>query len=95
MKFRKFVQALVVLLAAGLGAGGAAAQSASYPTKPIRLIVTFSAGGPADVVGRLVAEKMGAELGQTVIVENRTGGNSVIGTQAAARSDPDGYTVLS
>ena len=94
MKFRKLVQALVVLLAAGLGAGGAAAQSASYPTKPIRLIVTFSAGGPADVVGRLVAEKMGAELGQSVIVENRTGGNSVIGTQAAARSEPDGYTVL-
>ena len=63
MKFRKLVQALVVLLTAGLGVGGAAAQSASYPTKPIRLIVTFSAGGPADIVGRLVAEKMGADLG--------------------------------
>jgi tripartite-type tricarboxylate transporter receptor subunit TctC len=93
MRFKRVIQALLVLLAAGFGAGEAAAQS-SYPSKPIRLIVTFSAGGPADVIARLLGEKIAAELGQTVLVENRTGGSSVIGTQAAARSEPDGYTVL-
>jgi tripartite-type tricarboxylate transporter receptor subunit TctC len=70
------------------------ANATSYPTRTIKIIVPFAAGGVGDVLARILADKVRAELGQPVIVENRAGGNSVIGTQIAARSEPDGYTVL-
>jgi tripartite-type tricarboxylate transporter receptor subunit TctC len=66
----------------------------SYPTKPIRLIIPFSAGGGADLVGRLLAQKLSERLGKQMIVENRTGAGGVIGTEAVAKADPDGYTLL-
>jgi tripartite-type tricarboxylate transporter receptor subunit TctC len=75
--------------------GVAAAQSQSnYPNKPIRIIVTFAAGGPTDGIARTLAQDMSVMLGQSVIVENRTGANGQIGTVAAARATPDGYTLI-
>jgi tripartite-type tricarboxylate transporter receptor subunit TctC len=74
--------------------GGAGSAMAQYPDKPIRLIVPFATGGGTDLQGRLVAEKMRQGLGQTILVENRTGNGGLIGAEAAVKSPPDGYTVL-
>ncbi len=65
-----------------------------WPAKPVRWIVPFAAGGPADVIARVVGPKLSERLGQPVIIDNRVGGNSNIGHEAAARSAPDGYTML-
>ena len=82
----------LALAAAALGAGPACAQA--WPTKPVRWIVPFSAGGPADVIARVVGPKLSERLGQPVLIDNRVGGNSNIGHEAAARAAPDGYTML-
>ena len=83
------------LLAGGaaLLASGARAQAA-YPTRPIRMIIPFAAGGGTDVPGRILADAMSATLGQPVVVENRTGAGGTIGMEAAVRSPPDGYTLV-
>ncbi|WP_164867892.1 Bug family tripartite tricarboxylate transporter substrate binding protein [Rhodovarius crocodyli] len=73
-------------------AGPAFAQA--YPTRPLRLIVGFGAGGISDLVARLVAEAAGQAIGQSIIVENRTGAGGTIAAEAAARATPDGYTLL-
>ncbi len=73
-------------------AGGAGAQS--YPTKPVKIVVGFAAGGPTDVIARIVAQDMTLSLGQSFVVENRPGANAIIATEAVARSAPDGYTLL-
>src|SRR5207247_10054130 len=70
----------------------AAAQS--YPSKPVRLIVPFPPGGSNDVVGRMIAVQLSARLDKAVIVENQGGAGGLIGTEMAARSPPDGYTLL-
>ena len=72
----------------------AIATAQTYPTKPIRLIVTFAPGGGADAVGRAIAQPLSEVLGQTVVVENRAGANGVVGAEVAAKAAPDGYTVL-
>jgi len=72
----------------------AQAQPAWQPTRPLRLIVPFAPGGSTDVGGRLIAERMGETLGQSVVVENRTGAGGAVGIEAAARSPADGYTLL-
>ena len=68
-------------------------NSQSFPVKPIRLVVGFSAGGPTDVIARLLAQDMTASLGQTVLVENKAGASSMIATQEVKRAAPDGYTL--
>jgi len=70
------------------------AYAQSYPSKPIRIVTGYAAGGGADIVGRLLAEHIGPKLGQTVIVENRTGAGTNIASEHVARSAPDGYTLL-
>lgn len=83
------------LLAAGLlGLPRAAGAQEPYPSRPIRMIVPFAAGGPADVVGRILAAGLSANLGQQVVVENKSGAGVVVGTAAVATAPPDGYTVL-
>jgi tripartite-type tricarboxylate transporter receptor subunit TctC len=72
----------------------AAAQQQPYPTKPIRLIVAYPAGGSADLIGRAVNERLAKRLGQPVIVDNRGGGSGIIGAEIAARAPADGYTLL-
>ena len=71
-----------------------AAQNDRYPTRSIRMIVPFAPGGTSDVVGRLVGEALGKELGQQIVVDNRGGAGSVLGTQLAAQDNPDGYTII-
>src|SRR4249919_107106 len=67
-------------------------RAQSWPDRPIKFISSQAAGGGTDVIGRLVADQLSARLGQPIVFENRPGGGNVIGTQAAARSAPDGYT---
>ena len=70
----------------------AAAQT--YPSRTITLIVPFAPGGPADVLGRVIGQKLSEEFGQQVVIDNRSGANTIVGAQAAARAKPDGYTLL-
>jgi tripartite-type tricarboxylate transporter receptor subunit TctC len=70
------------------------ARAADYPTHPIKLVVPYAAGGPTDLLGRLVADFLGRDLKQVVIVENKAGAQGAIGAEAVARSEPDGYTLL-
>jgi tripartite-type tricarboxylate transporter receptor subunit TctC len=85
--FRQFP----ILIVAALAAGAVSAQS--YPTKPVKLVVGFPAGGPADIFGRTFAQALSTALGQPVIVENRSGVGGVLGIDAVAKSLPDGYTL--
>jgi len=70
------------------------ASAVDYPVRPIKLVVPYAAGGPTDVLGRLVADYLGRDLKQTVIVENKPGAQGAIGAEAVARADPDGYTLF-
>jgi tripartite-type tricarboxylate transporter receptor subunit TctC len=72
----------------------AQAHAVDYPTRPIRLIVPYAAGGPTDILGRLIGEYVGRDLKQAVVVENKAGAQGAIGAEAVARSEPDGYTLL-
>ena len=89
--------ALFAFVAAGLATAAwfpTPAAAADYPNKPIRLIVPFGAGGGSDYVGRLVGQKLTEQMGQSVVVDNRPGAASLVGTEIAARAAPDGYTLL-
>jgi tripartite-type tricarboxylate transporter receptor subunit TctC len=88
----KSLAAMIVVCAIGLCSGMAAAQG--YPTKPVRLIIPFPPGGSNDIVGRFIATKLTERLGKQVVADNRGGAGGVIGTEAAAKSEPDGYTLL-
>ena len=84
-----------LMLAAGLAAGVAAghADAQTFPSKQITMVVPFSAGGPTDTLARILAERMGRSLGQTVIVDNTTGAAGTIGVARVVRAAPDGYTI--
>ena len=86
---RRFIVGL--MLVAGLAAGPAGAQT--FPSKQITLVVPFTAGGPTDTLARILAERMGRSLGQTVIVDNTTGAAGTIGVTRVVRAAPDGYTI--
>lgn len=81
------------LLAAIVFCVSAAAHAQSYPTKPVKLLVGFAAGGPTDVIARILAQDMTQTLGQTVLVENKAGATSMIATQEVKRAPADGYTL--
>jgi len=85
-----------ILIAAALATCATApiARAADYPTRPIRMIAPFTPGSPVDVVARLLAQHLSAELKQSVVVENRPGAGTTIGMKAAALAEPDGYTLL-
>ena len=89
---RNFLTAAASIAAAGQLSPGFA--QGTYPDHPIRILVGYAAGGGVDIVARLLAEPMRAELGQTVIVENRTGASAMIASNAVAKAAPDGYTLL-
>jgi tripartite-type tricarboxylate transporter receptor subunit TctC len=91
--FRKITTLILTVIAACILAPPTIAQD-RYPSKPIRLVVPFPAGGSTDIIGRLVAQKLSERLGQSVVVENRGGAGGTIGTENAAKSPPDGYTLL-
>src|SRR4029434_7538265 len=77
----------------GLAAPGAMAQNA-YPTRPITMIVPFAAGGPTDVIARIVSDHMSRTLGQQIVIENVAGAVATTGITRAAQSQPDGYTIM-
>lgn len=83
-----------ILFGATLGVAAVAQAQTDYPSRPLRLIVPLPPGGGADLVGRLVAERLSKNLNQQVVVDNRAGGGTVIGADLAAKSAPDGYTLL-
>ena len=87
-------KAALGLIAACAVAIGSQALAQSYPVKPIRFIVTFPPGGTVDITARIVQPRLSESLGQTVVIENRGGAGGAVGTEAAARSAPDGYTFL-
>ncbi len=86
------VKVLIALACATAASGGAAAQS--YPTAPIKLVLPYAPGGIVDAIGRIVAQKLSEELGQSVIADNRPGAGGMSGTSLVAKSQPDGYTLL-
>jgi tripartite-type tricarboxylate transporter receptor subunit TctC len=89
----KLAPAAACLAAAAAAFPGAASAQADYPNKPLRLIVPFPPGGSTDIIGRIVALRLGEKLGQQIVVDNRGGAGGTIGTEAAAKATPDGYTL--
>ena len=87
--------ALSLTLPPAPSAAQTAPDAASFPSRPVRIVVPFPAGGPTDILSRIVAQKMSEDWGQAVVIENRPGANTGIGAQMVARAAPDGYTLLS
>src|SRR5690606_11540996 len=87
---------LIKTVLCAVAACGAAtpAMADTYPSKSVRMIIPFPPGGTLDVVGRMLAQQLGEQMGQSFVVENRPGGNGTIGAAAVARSEADGYTLL-
>ena len=90
--YSRAAPALFLLATGGIFAA-TSVSAQSYPARPIRLIVPWPAGGGADVIGRTLSVRLGEALGQQIVVDNRAGAAGIIGTEAAARSAPDGYTI--
>jgi tripartite-type tricarboxylate transporter receptor subunit TctC len=87
----RLIRCVIALLAV---AAAFAIHAQTYPSKPVKIIVPFAAGGPADIYARVIAQKLGEAMGQPFIVEDKPGAGSLIGTEAVAKSAPDGYTLL-
>mgnify|MGYP003582284810 CR=1 FL=1 len=85
---KRFLTAIVMFIAGTTGA------HATYPEKPIRVVISYAAGGQTDVIGRIVSQQLGKQLGQPVIVENRPGAKGSIALLAVAKASPDGYTIM-
>src|SRR6185369_17810742 len=88
------IWSLWLALMAALAAYTLPAHTADWPSKPIRIVVSFAAGGAADIWARIIAEPLSAALKQSVVIENRGGGGGMVAAQQVARAEPDGYTIL-
>ena len=88
----RFARLLALAVVVAVPIGAASAQD--YPSKPVKIIVPFGAGGPADIFSRQLGQYLSDHLKQSFVIENRPGAGSIIGTDAVAKSDPDGYTLL-
>jgi tripartite-type tricarboxylate transporter receptor subunit TctC len=91
---RVFRLSIHASLCVALIAGAAHAQQAAYPNRPVRFILPFPAGGPTDILGRIIGQKLAVQLGQPVVPENRPGAGGNVGTEYAAKQEPDGYTIV-
>src|SRR4051794_10972143 len=89
----KYVQGLV-LVALAVMAGAAAGQAQTWPTRPVKVLVPFAAGGNIDVMGRLASQRLSEAFGYQFVVENRVGGNGILATEAVVKAPADGYTLL-
>jgi tripartite-type tricarboxylate transporter receptor subunit TctC len=87
------IRVAIFLAAVAAAAAGAGPARAEWPDRPIKMVVPFSAGSSSDTIARIIAAKMGERLGQQIVVENRVGGSTIIGTDSVAKSAPDGYTL--
>src|SRR5499427_9104817 len=87
---------IALAMASAMMMGTAAAQEPpdAFPTRSIKIVVPFPAGGPSDVLARMIGQKLTEDWGQPVVIENRPGANTVLGAQQVAKSAPDGYTLL-
>lgn len=92
MKRKNFLRSLLAFAVLGVTGGAALAQS--WPARPVKMIIPFPPGGTLDLVGRMLAQKLGEQTGQTFVVENRAGGQGMIGADAVAKAPADGYTLL-
>jgi tripartite-type tricarboxylate transporter receptor subunit TctC len=92
MRMERFFSRIAGAAAALVVSSAAWAQA--YPAKPVRIVVPFAAGGPADIYARFVGNRLEKSLGQAFVIENRPGGGAIIGTEAVVKSEPDGYTLL-
>ncbi len=90
----QFKRLLLSMLASTLAGGAPVVFAQAYPTKPIRLVITYPSGGNTDLVGRALAQKLGDSLGQQVVVDNRGGAGGVLGSMITAQAAPDGYTIM-
>jgi tripartite-type tricarboxylate transporter receptor subunit TctC len=91
---RLVLPAVASMTGATLGSLPMAVRAQSWPARPIRLVIPFPPGGATDVIGRILAQRLGTQLGQQVLVENRPGAGGTLGSDAVAKSAPDGYTLL-
>ncbi|MHA6730252.1 Bug family tripartite tricarboxylate transporter substrate binding protein [Devosia sp. A369] len=91
---RRVIGYAIALAVAGVGIAVPASAQSDYPTRAVKMVWPYAAGGVGDIVARLMAEKTSAALGQQIVVENQTGAGGAIGVQAAAQAEPDGYTFL-
>ena len=91
---RRVVFVAIAALAFGLAAAPDARAQALYPNKPIKIIAPVQPGGGVDLVGRTIADRLGRALGQSIVVENQSGGGGIVGSLATARAAPDGYTLM-
>ena len=94
MQRKQFVRSTLALLGLAAVMAQAPASAQAYPNRPVKIVVPFATGGPADVYARFIAQRLGDALGQSFVVDNKPGGGSVIGTDLAAKAPADGYTLL-
>ena len=94
MQRQQFVRSTLALLGLAAAMAQSPASAQAYPNRPVKIVVPFATGGPADVYARFIAQRLGDALGQSFVVDNKPGGGSVIGTDLAAKAPADGYTLL-